>query len=62
MKKSKGLFEAAEFDVQTKNLMSQPKLLELYKAETERVWANKGVSPYGANNVFGTASGILLNR
>ena len=38
------------------------KLLELYRAETERVWAQKGVSPYGNNNVFGSASGLLLNR
>jgi hypothetical protein len=36
--------------------------LELYKAETERVWAERGVFPYGSNNVFGTASGILLNK
>jgi len=60
--RSKGLFEAAEYDVQTKNLMSQPKLLELYKAETERVWAEKGISPYGANNVFGIPPGLLLNK
>jgi regulator of protease activity HflC (stomatin/prohibitin superfamily) len=59
---SKGNFEAAEFDVKTKNLMSQPKLLELYKAETERVWANKGVSPYGNNNVFGSGAMILKNK
>ena len=54
--KSKGLYEAAEYDVKTKNLMSNPKLLELYRAETERVWAEKGVSPYGQNNVFGSSA------
>lgn len=59
---SKGKYEAAEYDVQTKNLMSQPKLLELYKAETDRIWAQKGVSPYGEHNVFGANPGILLNR
>ncbi len=59
---SKGKFEAAEFDVKTKNLMSQPKLIELYQAETDRIWAQKGVSPYGSNNVFGANPGLLLNR
>lgn len=33
-------------------------MLELYRAETERIWANNGVSPFGENNVFGN-SGIL---
>jgi hypothetical protein len=42
--------------------MSQPKMLELYKAETDRIWAQRGVSPYGYNNVFGGASNILLQR
>jgi regulator of protease activity HflC (stomatin/prohibitin superfamily) len=59
---AKGNYEAAQYDAKTKEILSQPKLLELYRAETERVWANKGKSPYGSNNVFGTASGILLNR
>lgn len=51
--KSKGKFEAAEYDVKTKRLMSQPAVLKLYEAETERKWAEKGVSKYGNNNVFG---------
>ena len=59
---AKGNYEAAQYDSKTKEIMSQPKLLELYKAETERIWAQKGKSPYGQNNVFGQASGILLNR
>jgi len=59
---AKGNFEAAQFDAKTKEIMSQPKMLELYKAETERIWAQKGVSPYGNNNVFGSSSGMILNR
>jgi len=59
---SKGNYEAAIYDAKTKEILSQPKLLELYRAETERVWAQRGVSPYGNNNVFGSASGIFLNR
>jgi hypothetical protein len=30
-------------------------MIELYRAETERVWAEKGVSPWGNNNVFGNS-------
>jgi regulator of protease activity HflC (stomatin/prohibitin superfamily) len=59
---AKGNFEAAQYDAKTKEILSQPKLLELYRAETERIWAEKGRSPYGQNNVFGSTSGILLNR
>jgi regulator of protease activity HflC (stomatin/prohibitin superfamily) len=59
---AKGNFEAAQYDAKTKEILSKPKLLELYKAETERVWAEKGISPYGHDNVFGSAQGILLNR
>lgn len=59
---AKGNFEAAQFDAKTKEIMSQPKMLELYKAETDRIWAQRGVSPYGNNNVFGGSSNILLQR
>jgi hypothetical protein len=52
--KAEGEYEAAKFNEKTKALMSKPKYLELYKAETERIWAKKGVSPWGNNNVFGT--------
>jgi len=59
---AKGNYEAAIYDAKTKEILSQPKLLELFRAETERVWAEQGVSPYGSNNVFGSAGNILLNR
>jgi regulator of protease activity HflC (stomatin/prohibitin superfamily) len=59
---AKGNFEAAQYDAKTQEILSQPKLLELYRAETERIWAEQGISPYGTNNVFGSAQGILLNR
>ncbi len=51
--RAKGQYEAALFDAKTKDIMSSPKMVELYRAETERVWAEKGVSPWGNNNVFG---------
>jgi regulator of protease activity HflC (stomatin/prohibitin superfamily) len=59
---AKGNFEAAQYDAKTKEILSQPKLLELYRAETERIRATNGTSEYGQNNVFGSASGILLNK
>jgi len=59
---AKGNFEAAQYDAKTKEIMSQPKMLELYRAETDRIWASKGKSPYGQNNVFGGANNLLLNR
>lgn len=59
---AKGNYEAAQYDAKTKEILSQPKLLELYKAETARIRANNGTSEYGSNNVFGSTSGILLNR
>lgn len=59
---AKGNYEAAQYDARTKEILSQPKLVELYRAETDRIWAQKGKSPYGQNNVFGSTSGILLNR
>ena len=57
--KSKGLFEAAEYDVRTKKLMSQPAVLKLYQAETDRQWALQGKSKYGNNNVFGAGVSVL---
>jgi regulator of protease activity HflC (stomatin/prohibitin superfamily) len=59
---AKGNYEAAQYDAKTKEILSQPKMIELYKAETDRIWAQQGVSPYGANNVFGSSGNILLNR
>jgi regulator of protease activity HflC (stomatin/prohibitin superfamily) len=59
---AKGNYEAALYEAKTKAILSQPKMLELYRAETERVWAEQGVSPYGSNNVFGAGTGIMLNR
>lgn len=59
---AKGNYEAAQYDAKTKEILSQPKLLELYRAETERIRATNGTSEYGHNNVFGGNSGILLSK
>lgn len=55
-------FKAAEWDAKTKNVLSQPAMLKLKELEIEMEYAKKGVSKYGTNNVFGSTSGILLNR
>lgn len=53
-------FKAAEWDAQTKKIMSQPAMLALKQLEIQELWARKGVSPYGNNNVFGSdAVGVL---
>lgn len=56
---AKGRFDAAVFDAKTKAIMSQPKMLELKKLEIEELWAKKGVSRYGTNNVFGANTTVL---
>lgn len=56
---AKGKFEAAEFDAKTKEILSQPKMLELKKLEIEMEWAKKGISKYGNNNVFGANTSVL---
>ncbi len=50
--RAQGDYEAALLEAKTKEALSQPKMLELYRAETERTWAEKGVSPYGSNNTI----------
>ncbi len=58
---AKGKFDAAEYDAKTKDIMSQPKMLELKKLEIEMEWARKGISKYGNNNVFGAGTAVLKN-
>lgn len=53
-KEAENNFKAAEWDAKTKDILSQPAMLQLKKLEIEEMWAKKGVSPYGTNNVFGS--------
>lgn len=46
-------YNAAQWDAKTKEILSQPAMLALKKLEIEAMWAQKGVSPWGSNNVFG---------
>jgi regulator of protease activity HflC (stomatin/prohibitin superfamily) len=56
---AKGRYDAAEYDAKTKAIMSQPKMLALKQLEIEQIWAEKGVSPYGTNNVFGAGTTVV---
>jgi regulator of protease activity HflC (stomatin/prohibitin superfamily) len=57
--KSKGEFQSAEFDARTKQLLSQPAMLKLRELEVMEAFANKGISMYGNNNVFGSQTAIV---
>lgn len=64
-KKAKGAennFKAAEWDAKTKDVLSQPAMLELKRLEISQIWAEKGVSPYGQNNVFGSDATNLIKN
>lgn len=52
-------FKAAEWDAKTKELLSQPAMLEYKKLEIDALWASKGVSPWGNNNVFGADLSVI---
>lgn len=62
VKKAEYALKVDKLNAEANTVKSQPKLLELYKAETDREWAVKGISPWGTNNVFGTMPGMFLNR
>jgi regulator of protease activity HflC (stomatin/prohibitin superfamily) len=61
--RAKGEYEAAIFDAKTKEILSQPKMLELQRVENEKImwegYKEHGKSPYGNNNVFGSETAII---
>jgi len=56
---AKGNYEAAQYDAKTKRIMSAPEMLKLKQLEIDMKWAEKGVSKYGNNNVFGAETSVL---
>lgn len=42
--------------------MSTPANLKLKELDVQMKWAEKGVSPYGENNVFGSQPGLIMSR
>lgn len=60
---AKGAFEGAQYDAKRKDILSQPKMLKLKELEnTTLMWQGfhkHGKSPYGNNNVFGSATAVF---
>lgn len=65
---AQGRYEAGVLDAKTRDLLSQPKMLELQRVDNERLmWEGfkaHGKSPFGENNIFGQSGSpaLLLNR
>ena len=59
VQEAKNKLEAARFESEAKAILSKPEMLAFKKLEVEMTWAQKGVSPYGSNNVFGAGTTIL---
>lgn len=57
---AEGRYQAEILNDKTKAIQSKAQYLELFKAETERLWAEKGVSPWGTNNVFGSEAATVI--
>lgn len=57
--RAKGEYEAAKYDAKTKDILSQPKMIKLLEMEVEMKWAEKGVSKYGTNNIFGSETSVI---
>jgi regulator of protease activity HflC (stomatin/prohibitin superfamily) len=57
--RAKGEYEAAIYDAKTKDILSQPKMLKLLELEVEMKWAEKGISKYGTNNIFGSQTAVV---
>lgn len=56
---AQGNYDAEKLNDKTKALQSKPQYLELFKAQTDRIWAENGKSPYGNNNVFGAGTSVI---
>lgn len=64
---AQGNYDAGILNAKTKDLLSQPKMLQLQQIENERImWEGfkvHGKSPFGQNNIFGNSNpNLLLNR
>ena len=56
-------FKAAEWDAQTKQILSQPAMLQLLKLENDKLkwegFLKHGKSPYGSGNVYGAETAVF---
>ena len=58
--RAKGEYEAATYDAKTKNILSQPQMLELKELELQQEWIDKWDGSFGDNNVFGAEGTSIL--
>jgi len=58
--KAQGNFDAGVLDAKTKKLLSTPEILKLKELDVEMMWAEKGVSRYGNNNMFGVEGASVI--
>lgn len=64
---AEGEYQAGILKAKTRDLLSQPKMIELQRIENERLmwegFKQHGKSPFGENNIFGNSNPtLLLNR
>lgn len=57
---AQGNYDAGILNAKTKKLLSTPEILKLKELEVEMLWANKGVSKYGNNNMFGVQGASVI--
>lgn len=57
---AQGNYDAGLLDARTKKLLSTPEILKLKELEINLTWAQKGVSPYGNNNMFGVQAASVI--
>lgn len=63
---AQGNYDAGVLNAKTKDILSQPKMLEMMKIENERIIAEgfkiHGKSIYGTNNYFGASAPVILKN
>ena len=57
---AQGNYEAGILDAKTKKLLSAPEILKLKELDVEMMWATKGVSRFGNNNMFGVQGASVI--
>jgi regulator of protease activity HflC (stomatin/prohibitin superfamily) len=61
---AQGNYDAGVLNAKTKDILSQPKMLEMMRIENERLmwegFKKHGHSPFGENNIFGTSQSPTL--
>jgi len=56
---AKAAAEAAKYEAERLRHLTSPAMLKYKELEVQMMWAKKGVSPYGNNNVFGETPALL---